>query len=55
MRKKFISKRRKKRDFKVPVLSIIIVLVLMGTFKFLEKTDISIDDKRLVKILLNSY
>lgn len=55
MRKKFISKRRKKRDFKVPVLSIIIVLVLMGTFKFLEKTDISIDDKRLVKILLKSY
>lgn len=55
MRKKFISKRRKKRDFKVPVLSIIIVLVLVGTFKFLEKTDISIDDKRLVKILLNSY
>lgn len=55
MRKKFISKRRKKRNFKVPILFIIMVLVLVGTFKFLEKTDISIDDKRLVKILLKSY
>ena len=55
MRKKFISKRRKKRNFKVPILFIIMVLVLAGTFKFLEKTDISIDDKRLVEILLNSY
>ncbi len=55
MRKKFISKRRKKRNFKGLVLFIIIVLVLVGTFKFLEKTNITIDDKRLVKILLNSY
>lgn len=55
MRKKFISKRRKKRNFKVLILFIIIILVLVGTFKFLEKTNISIDDKRLVKILLNSY
>ena len=37
MRKKFISKRRKKRNFKVPILFIIMVLVLVGTFKFLEK------------------
>ncbi len=55
MRKKFISKRRKKRSFKVPILFIIMVLILVGTFKVLEKTDISIDDKRLVEILLNSY
>ena len=55
MRKKFISKRRKKRNFKVPILFIIMVLILVGTFKVLEKTDISIDDKRLVEILLNSY
>ena len=55
MRKKFISKRRKKRNYKTLTLLIIIILALVRTFKLLDGADISIDDKKLVKILLNSY
>lgn len=54
MKKKFISKAKKKRkiSYKFLLFVVIFIFTIITTFKYLLKSNIKIDDKNLVKFLL---
>ena len=54
MKKRFISKAKKKRkiSYKFLLFMVIFIFTIITTFKYLLKSNIKIDDKNLVKFLL---
>ena len=54
MKKKFVSKVKKKKRFKYKFLLFIVLfcISIFTTFKYLLKSNIKVDDKNLVKFLL---
>ncbi len=57
MKKRFISKNKRKKKFKIRFLLFLFIFItsIVTTFKFLLKSNIKIDDKLLVQLLLQDH
>lgn len=57
MKKRFISKNKRKKKFKIRFLFFLFIFItsIVTTFKFLLKSNIKIDDKLLVQLLLQDH
>ena len=53
MKKRFISKKRKRKKYKFLLFIVLFIISLVTTFKLLLKSNIRINDKVLVKLLLS--